>query len=100
MARVSCLMLFWHFMRAAASRTFCTAGSNSPIRTAMMAMTTSSSMSVNAERETRCDIVRPSRRINDGDESNHTCGITEYNRNLKRLFHVLNGSHLQGYFPD
>src|SRR5262249_14181373 len=35
-------------MRAAASRTFCTAGSSRPIRTAMMAMTTSSSISVNA----------------------------------------------------
>ena len=37
-------------MRAAASRTFCTAGSSRPIRMAMMAMTTSSSMSVNAAR--------------------------------------------------
>jgi hypothetical protein len=35
-----------HWMRAAASRTFCTAGSTSPISTAMMPMTTSSSMSV------------------------------------------------------
>ena len=35
---------------AAASRTFCTAGSSRPIRMAMMAMTTSSSISVKAER--------------------------------------------------
>src|SRR5207244_3402331 len=34
----------------AASRTFCTAGSSRPISTAMMAITTSSSMSVNARR--------------------------------------------------
>ena len=34
-------------MRAAASRTFCTAGSSSPMRMAMMAITTSSSISVN-----------------------------------------------------
>src|SRR4051812_49379998 len=33
-------------MRAAASRTFCTAGSSRPMRMAMMAMTTSSSISV------------------------------------------------------
>src|SRR5713101_6029101 len=50
MARPSCLMLLEHFMRLAASRIFCTAGSSSPISTAMMAITTSSSISVNAER--------------------------------------------------
>ena len=49
-ARPICLRLFWHLARAAASRTFWTAGSNSPISTAMMAMTTSSSMSVNPRR--------------------------------------------------
>src|SRR6266852_2925571 len=37
-------------MRLAASRTCCTAGISRPIETAMMAMTTSSSMSVNARR--------------------------------------------------
>src|SRR5262245_37014473 len=42
-------------MRLAASRTFCTAGSSRPISTAIMAMTTSSSISVNADRRT----VRP-----------------------------------------
>src|SRR5437588_6428250 len=36
-------------MRAAASRTFCTAGSTSPIRIAMMAITTSNSINVNAD---------------------------------------------------
>jgi len=39
--------------RAAASRTFWTAGRSSPISTAMIAMTTSSSMSVNAGRRKR-----------------------------------------------
>src|SRR5258705_9523634 len=60
MVKPHCLKLFEHFMRAAASRTFCTAGSNSPMRMAMMAMTTSSSISVNAERErvTERDIRR------------------------------------------
>src|SRR5262245_10012414 len=37
-------------MRAAAERTFCTAGSSRPISTAMMARTTSSSISVKARR--------------------------------------------------
>src|SRR5262245_21564464 len=37
-------------MRAAASRTFCTAGNRRPMRTAMMAMTTSNSISVNPGR--------------------------------------------------
>jgi hypothetical protein len=35
-------------MRAAAARTFCTAGSNMPIKIAITAITTSSSISVNA----------------------------------------------------
>src|SRR6266404_3346393 len=43
-------MLLAHLMRAAASRTFCTAGSNRPIRMAMMAITTSSSISVKPRR--------------------------------------------------
>jgi hypothetical protein len=42
--------LFWHFDRDAASRTFCTAGNNSPIKIAMIAITTNSSISVNADR--------------------------------------------------
>src|SRR5262245_16166940 len=37
-------------MRLAASRTFCTAGKSRPISTAMIAMTTSNSISVNARR--------------------------------------------------
>src|SRR5262249_45251276 len=45
-----CLRLLAQVTRAAASRTFCTAGSNSPMRIAMMAMTTSNSISVKAER--------------------------------------------------
>src|SRR5881275_1977085 len=39
-----------HCMRAAASRTFWTAGSRSPMRMAMMAITTNNSISVKAER--------------------------------------------------
>src|SRR5438046_190283 len=37
-----------HWVRAAASRTFCTAGTKRAIRMAMMAITTNNSMSVNA----------------------------------------------------
>src|SRR6516164_802800 len=40
-------------MRLAASRTFCTAGKRSPTRTAMMAMTTRSSINVMPPREPR-----------------------------------------------
>src|SRR5581483_7239235 len=46
-ARVICLQLFSDCARAAASRTFCTAGISRPMRMAMMAMTTSSSIKVN-----------------------------------------------------
>src|SRR5262249_28740326 len=55
MARPICLRLLLHLMRLAASRTFWTAGNSRPIRTAMMAMTTSSSMSV---KPTRCLLNR------------------------------------------
>src|SRR2546428_60458 len=41
-----CLRLLLHFILAAASRIFWTAGSKSPISIAMIAMTTNSSMSV------------------------------------------------------
>jgi hypothetical protein len=41
-------------MRAAASRTFWTAGTSRPIRMAMMAITTNSSISVNAGRVDEC----------------------------------------------
>jgi hypothetical protein len=40
-------MLFVLLMRGAASRTFCTAGGRRPIRIAMIAITTSNSISVN-----------------------------------------------------
>src|SRR3954451_19768886 len=49
-ARPICLRLLTHCERRPASRAACTAGSSRAISTAMMAMTTSSSMSVNAER--------------------------------------------------
>src|SRR5947209_4499910 len=49
-ARPSCLRLLVHLMRAAASRTFWTAGRSRPIRMAMIAITTNSSISVNARR--------------------------------------------------
>src|ERR1700732_2902014 len=61
-ASPNCLRLFWHFMRAAASRTFCTAGKSRPIRMAMIAMTTKSSMSVKARdgSDERLDIGKAS----------------------------------------
>src|SRR5262245_54713461 len=44
-------MLFWHLIRAAASRIFWTAGRSRPIKMAMIAMTTKSSISVKAVRK-------------------------------------------------
>src|SRR4051794_30596167 len=54
-ASAGCLRLFEHLVRAAASRTFWTAGRSSPIRTAMMAITTSSSIRVNPDRRERAE---------------------------------------------
>src|ERR671933_629660 len=50
MARPSCLRLLVHWIRRAASRAAWTAGSSRAISTAMMAMTTSSSIKVKAGR--------------------------------------------------
>src|SRR5262245_36428657 len=46
----SCLRLLAHCVRFAASRTFCTAGTSRAMRMAMMAITTSSSIKVKAQR--------------------------------------------------
>src|SRR5262245_13954879 len=53
-ARAVCFMVFEDVIRAAASRTFCTAGSNRPMRIAMMAMTTNNSIRVNPRRKREC----------------------------------------------
>src|SRR5262249_41802361 len=58
MASPICLRLLAHLMRAAASRTFWTAGRSRPIRMAMMAMTTSSSISVKPPRRFMLGIPR------------------------------------------
>src|SRR5260370_26152744 len=57
MGRPNWFRLFENFMRWGASRTFCTAGKSKPTKTAMMAMTTSSSINVNAlpDQEQRLD---------------------------------------------
>src|SRR5262245_6506866 len=49
-ARPICFKLFVHWVRAAASRTFCTAGTSKAIKMAMMAITTKSSISVKPRR--------------------------------------------------
>ena len=51
-------MLFLHCIRRADSRTLCTAGKRSPINVPMMAMTTSNSTSVNAQRRLRRAVLR------------------------------------------
>src|SRR5438046_1713372 len=58
MAKPICFRLLLQLMRAAASRTFCTAGSSRPMSTAMMAITTSSSIRVNAGRNGRRTMER------------------------------------------
>src|SRR5437660_11873183 len=52
-------------MRLAASRTFWTAGNSRPIRMAMIAMTTSSSISVKPRRKRERNTARTSRKRND-----------------------------------
>src|SRR5262245_24998902 len=54
--------LFLHWTFAAASRTFWTAGSSRPMRIAMIAITTSSSISVNADRRELVNMTRPSKK--------------------------------------
>src|SRR6516165_8421915 len=53
MPRASCLRLLTHWARRAASRADWTAGNSSAIKTAMIAMTTSNSMSVKPARARR-----------------------------------------------
>src|SRR5438270_13413465 len=75
-ARPICLTLFWHLVRAAASRTFCTAGSSRPISTAMIAITTSSSISVKPRRRGGGEcLMRTLRGGGPGDESGRTGAI-------------------------
>src|SRR6266567_2901308 len=50
MAKPICFRLLAHWVRLAASRTFCTAGSKSAINTPMIAITTSNSIRVNPNR--------------------------------------------------
>src|SRR5262249_25597757 len=63
--------LFWQLMRAAASRTFWTAGSNSPIKMAIMAITTSNSISVNADRLRNMRIHLREEENNEARNSDH-----------------------------
>jgi hypothetical protein len=51
-------MLSWHFDLAAAARTFWTAGSNRPIRIAMIAITTNNSIKVNPRERKRMMVTR------------------------------------------
>src|SRR5262245_60525315 len=75
----------------AASRTFCTAGNKSPIRTAMMAITTSNSMRVNAERRGRRD-MEESPQYDGGNHLVHPCFPGENDkgvRNPTRIFLIV-----------
>src|SRR4029453_16217737 len=80
MAIPNCFKLFEQLDRRAASRAACTAGNSSATRTPIMAITTSSSTSVNArrlriERRANTDIIRPhekTRRMNGSGEMEST----------------------------
>src|SRR5262245_35548005 len=63
----SCLRLLAQLARLAASRTFCNAGRSSAISTAMMAMTTSSSISVKPRERARWRVMDSPPKT-DGDE--------------------------------
>src|SRR6185437_3586093 len=76
MAMPNCLRLLLHCMRAAASRTFCTAGNSRPMRMAMMAITTNSSISVKAVRATGLRI-RQSPSLENKDEPESTPGQSD-----------------------
>src|SRR5690349_8090968 len=62
-------MLFWHCDRAAAARTFWTAGTSRPMRMAMMAITTSNSIRVKPRRP-GMGVLRD-RGLADAERSNH-----------------------------
>src|SRR5262245_42714172 len=82
-ARPICLRLLELWVRAAASRTFWTAGSSRPIRMAMMAITTKSSISVNP-RQRRImalrmnDMTPPSRRAREVQKRYHVGVLTTH----------------------
>jgi len=73
-ASAICLTLLAQRVRLAASRTFWAAGSSRPMSTAMMAMTTSSSISVNADRRDERLDMTPSPGKNDETEQEATDG--------------------------
>src|SRR5262245_24836587 len=71
MAKPYCLRWLAHWMRRADSRAACTAGKSSATKTPMMAITTSSSTSVNAGRATKREARDIRNPFGDGDNRNH-----------------------------
>src|SRR5215475_865765 len=75
--------LLVHCVRAAASRTFCTAGTSSAIKIAMIAITTSNSIRVNPlTRAKRKNRIKPPQEGNDESEANSI--VTEPSGAVKR----------------
>src|SRR4051794_30522178 len=87
-ASPSCFMWLVHFIRLAASRIFWTAGSKRPIRIAMIAITTSSSISVNADRLERGRDMAPPERKEERDKDQGPTGADcrHFNRIGSRSF--------------
>src|SRR5262245_21114791 len=93
-------MLFRQTLRLAASRTFWMAGSNRPIRTAIMAMTTSSSIRVKAGRRRGTGMAEP-REGDDGKEGRQSepncisrCGPLKRDNRTTRELHDFLTPHL------
>ncbi len=79
----ACLRLFWHFAPEEGSRTFCTAGSNRPMRIAMIAITTnaldqSETTTMNGQHDTLRieDKDRPRRIFSTKTDDNETRYVT------------------------
>src|SRR5687768_13497693 len=90
-----------HDMRAAASRAFWTAGSRMPIRTAMMAMTTSNSIRVKAatrRRSRKMAMGTPGKREVGMDHADYEVGskrVVSGRRGMKTIIHA-SDAHLGG----
>src|SRR5580700_5154935 len=78
-------MLFAHLVRAAASRTFWTAGRSRPIRIAMIAITTNNSIRVKARRSRPVDIMAP--RNKKGTRTGERRVAHEYNLSGPKVTH-------------
>src|SRR5262249_58510004 len=79
-ANPNCLRLLTHWARRAASRAAWTAGRSRAMRTAMIAITTSSSISVKPSRRRQADVMTGAPKDSDGNERTGRPGATSRRR--------------------